>query len=118
MSMDIGSISSMVDGINSTAENSRTNGLESALKGDLSSAGDEKLMKVCKEFEAYFMEMVMKEVEKTIPKNEEEEDSSMSQLTDYFKDEMIQMLAEDVCEQQDLGLAQQLYEQMKRNYSV
>ena len=42
----------------------------------------------------------------------------MSQMKDYFKDEMIQMLAEDVCEQQNLGLAQQMYEQMKRNYSI
>ena len=59
----------------------------------------------------------MKEVEKTIPRDEEE-DASMSQLRDYFKEEMIQTLAKDVCDQQNLGLAQQLYEQMKRNYSV
>ena len=59
----------------------------------------------------------MKEVEKTIPKNEEE-DASTSQLTDYFKEEMIQDLAEEICDQQSLGLAQQMYEQMKRNYSL
>lgn len=117
MSMDISGISSMLDYTSKTAGSSKASGLESTLKGDLSTADDEKLMSVCKEFEAYFVEMVMKEVEKTIPKNEDE-DSGMSQMKDYFKDEMIQMLAEDVCEQQDLGLAQQMYEQMKRNYSI
>ncbi len=115
--MDIGGISSMINYTNSAASNSRASGLESTLKGDLSSADDAKLMDVCKDFESYFMEMVMKEVEKTIPKDEEE-DSSMSQMKDYFKDEMIKMLAEEVCEQQNLGLAQQMYEQMKRNYSL
>ena len=74
-------------------------------------------MDVCKEFEAYFVEQVLKEMEKTIPKNEDE-DSSTSMLTDYYKDEMIKTLAEGVCEQQSLGLAQQMYEQMKRNYSL
>ena len=59
----------------------------------------------------------MKEVEKTIPKDEEE-DASMSQLRDFYKEEMIQTLAEDVCKQQNLGLAQQMYEQMKRNYNL
>ena len=83
----------------------------------MSKASDAELMEVCKEFEAYFVEQVMKEVEKTIPKSEEE-DASMSQLTDYFKEEMIQTLAGDICEQQNLGLAQQMYEQMKRNYSI
>ena len=41
----------------------------------------------------------------------------MSQLRDFYKEEMIQTLAENICEQQNLGLAQQMYEQMKRNYS-
>lgn len=117
MSMDISGISAMLDYTNTAAANSKTSGLESSLKGDLSSADDEELLDVCKDFEAYFVEMVMKEVEKTIPENEEE-DSGMGQLKDYFKDEMIQLMADEVCEQADLGLAQQMYEQMKRNYSL
>ena len=39
-------------------------------------------------------------------------------MLDYFKDEMIQKVAEDSTEQNSLGLAQMLYEQMKRNYGV
>lgn len=117
MSIGIDSISAMIDQTSNSAANSRANSLENTLGGDLSSASDEELMDVCKEFEAYFVEQVMKEVEKTIP-DDEDEDASMSQLTDYFKDEVIQSLAEDICDQQGLGLAQQMYEQMKRNYSL
>ena len=56
-------------------------------------------------------------MQKTIPKNEESS-SANSNLTDYFKDQMIQKVAADSTEQSSLGLAQMLYEQMKRNYGV
>lgn len=117
MSIGIGGISGLVDQAGSSAANSKTHALQDKLNGDFSTASDEELMDVCKDFEAYFVEQVLKEVEKTIPKSEEE-DASMSQLTDFYKEEMIKSLAEDVCEQQSLGLAQQMYEQMKRNYSL
>lgn len=117
MSMGIDSVSAMLGQMSGSAASSRADALKDKVDSNLSSASDEELMKVCKEFEAYFVEQVMKEVEKTIPKDEEE-DSATSQLTDYFKDEMIQTLAEDICDQESLGLAQQMYEQMKRNYSL
>lgn len=117
MSMGIGGISAMIDQTNASAAGSKANALQDRLGSNLSNASEEELMSVCKEFEAYFVEQVMKEVEKTIPKDEEE-DASMAQLTDYFKEEMIQNLSEQICEQQELGLAQQMYEQMKRNYNL
>ena len=117
MSMGIGGISAMIDQTNASAAGSKANALQDRLGSNLSNASEEELMSVCKEFEAYFVEQVMKEVEKTIPKDEEE-DASMAQLTDYIKEEMIQNLSEQICEQQELGLAQQMYEQMKRNYNL
>lgn len=116
MSIGIDGIAGLVDQTGKSAADSRSNALQNKLGGDLTSASDEKLKEVCKEFEAYFVEQVMKEVEKTIPKSEDE-DASMSQLTEFYKEEMIQTLAQDVCKQQNLGLAQQMYEQMKRNYT-
>jgi flagellar protein FlgJ len=80
-------------------------------------ASDEELMDACKQFEAYFLEQVFKEMEKTIVKADDE-DTSTSQLQDYFKDETIKELAEQSTDQNSLGLAQMLYEQMKRNYDV
>ena len=116
--MGLDSLSAIAGQTYRSAADSSASALQDRLSGgDLGTAADDELMDVCKEFEAYFVEQVMKEVEKTIPKDEEE-DASMSQLRDYFKEEMIQTLAKDVCDQQNLGLAQQLYEQMKRNYSV
>lgn len=86
----------------------------SALKDrDMSKATDDELMEVCKEFEAYFMEMVMKEMLKTV--DQEDESNSM---VDYFMDSAISDVAKKSTEQGQLGLAQQLYEQMKRNYAV
>lgn len=117
MNMGINGISDMINQTGTTASSSKANALQDKLGGNLSNASEEELMSVCKEFEAYFVEQVMKEVEKTIPKNEEE-DGSMSQLKDYFKEEMIQKLSGQICEQQELGLAQQMYEQMKRNYNL
>lgn len=80
-------------------------------------ASDEKLMDVCKQFEAYFMEQMLKEMVKTIPVSEEVSGSSAT-LVDYYKDMMIQNVAAQSTEQNSLGLAQSLYEQMRRNYGI
>ena len=115
MSIGIGSLTSMIDQTSSNAANNRANALKETLGKDLASASDEELMDVCKEFETYFVEMVMKEVEKSM---KSETDSSSSQYVDLYKDQVRTQLAETFCEQTDLGFAQQMYEQMKRNYSL
>lgn len=102
---------------------SSTSDLEKTLgSGDLSNATDEELMDVCKDFEAYFIEQMFKSMEKMVPKDEdEEESSSMSSMTDYFKDGMMSKYAEIAADSNGgngFGIAQTLYEQMKRNYSV
>lgn len=90
------------------------------LSGKLGSVGDDtsadELKEVCREFESYFLEQVYKEMFKTI--GSEEENSPMSSLVDYFKDGAIQSLASQTTEQTGGPLAQQLYEQMKRNYGI
>lgn len=116
MAISFDNISSVINSATTQATNAN-NALEGTLDKDMSNASDEELMDVCKQFESYFMEQVFREMEKTIPKNEEQ-DSSMTQLTDYFKDSMIQQVSEQSVEQGGNGLAQQLYEQMKRNYDL
>lgn len=78
---------------------------------------DEELLDACKEFEAYFLEQMFKEMLKTIPESEETS-SYTSNLMDYYKDSMVQEIAGASTEQNSLGLAQMLYEQMKRNYNL
>ena len=91
----------------------------SSLQGkDLSGATDEELMEVCQEFEAYFMEMIMKEMTKSTSLFGEGGSGSNSALVSYFKDSAITDLAKQATEQSSLGLAQTLYEQMKRNYGL
>jgi flagellar protein FlgJ len=82
---------------------------------DYSNATDDELMDVCKDFEAYFVEQVIKAMEKMIPEDEDEETNS---YLDYFGDTLTQEMASAVTDQNDLGLAQMLYEQMKRNYGI
>ena len=86
---------------------------------DYSQASEEELQDVCKQFESYFVEQVIKQMEKMIP--ESDEDSTASKYMDYFGDTLYQELAEDVTESNNgegIGIAKTLYEQMKRNYGL
>lgn len=108
-----------MDSVSDTS--SSTSELEKTLgSGDLSNASDDELMHVCKDFESYFIEQMFKSMEKMIPKDEDEdESSSMSSMTDYYKEEMMSKYAEYASESdggKGLGIAQTLYEQMKRTY--
>lgn len=112
--MDIGNISGMYSDIIS-ANSQSTSKLENKLNGNINKASDDELMDACKEFEAYFLEQMFKAMMKTVPKNEEMSGST-STMVDFYKDEMMRELAADSTENNSLGLAQTLYEQMKRNY--
>lgn len=90
----------------------RTSELEQKLgSGTMADATDEELMEACKEFEAYLVEQVMKQVKETIPKSEEED----NQYMEYFGDMMLQEYASAITEEGSLGIAQKLYEGMKNN---
>ena len=115
--MDIDSISSLYNDIYTNASNQSADKLQNQLKSDYSQATDEELKDVCKQFESYFLEQMFKEMVKTIPDNEENAGSTSTML-DYYKDMMIQEVASTSTEQNSLGLAQMLYEQMRRNYGL
>lgn len=116
--MDIsGLTSAYTDFFTNTADNTKVNALKDTLSSDYSKATDEELMDACKQFEAYFLEQMFKSMAATVPKNEETT-AYTSNLMDYYTDEMMQKLATDTTENNSLGLAQTLYEQMKRNYDL
>ena len=105
---------------------------------DFSNASDDELMSVCKDFESYFVEQMLKSMEKMAKIDSDDDDNStslfnsmasiggdsdsaMSTLGSYFGDEMIKNYAEMFTESNNgkgLGIAQTLYQQMKRNYTV
>ena len=99
--------------LNNAASNASqiTAATQKAVDKDYTNASDDELLNACKQFEAYFIEQVMKETIKTVPTSDKS-----NQLVDYFKDMTIQELSSQVQEQSGLGLAQTMYEQLKRNY--
>ena len=116
--MDISGLSNIyTDYLGQQAEVAKTSKMTQTVSKDYSKATDDELMDVCKQFEAYFMEQVFKQMEKTIIKDESSSGSS-STLVDYFKDSALQELTKTSTETQGLGIAQALYEQMKRNYGL
>ena len=84
---------------------------------DYANATDEELMSACKQFEEYFVEMTLKEVFKTVDLfgMNESTSNAMSTSKDLMKDSIVQSFAEKITEESNLGLAQQLYESMRRN---
>lgn len=115
--MDFSNIASMYSDKYTTAANQTANQLQDKLTGaDYSKASEAELMDACKQFEAYFLEQMFKAMQKTVPNySTEGMTGSSSSLMDYYKEQMIQQVAADTTEQSSLGLAQMLYEQMKRN---
>lgn len=111
MSIPIGSDSLNSVSANYLPKSTKTSDLETTLN-NTSSATDDELMDACKSFESYLLEQVYKGMEKTIMKNEEEKEN------DYlaqFGDKLYEEYAEDTTENGSLGIAQMLYESMKRN---
>lgn len=133
-------MSDMISGLNSmytngTYTDTTTGTLQSTLNTkDLSLASDDELMEVCKDFEEYFVEQMVKSMIKMADVDGEddngygsifglssESDSGMSTMSDFYGDKMVTMLSEALCSSengQGLGIAQNLYNQMKRNYSI
>ena len=116
--MDISGLSNIyTDYMNQQAKSVSSKKMQDTVSKDYSQATDEELLDVCKQFESYFMEQVFKQMEKTIIKDESSTGTSTA-LVDYFKDSALQELTKTSTETQGLGIAQMLYEQMKRNYGL
>ncbi len=79
-----------------------------------SSAEDGKLLDACKQFESYFVEQMYKQMMATVPEDPLDTGTN-STLVDYYKDNLVKEYASQTTEQEGLGLAKMLYEQMKRN---
>ena len=116
--MDIGSISSLY--LNNVKDSAGTDPADMAnrLKNGTKGKSDEELMEACKEFEAYFTEQVFKNMRKAMVPQSEDDTGAMSTLKNYFEDELWKNYSSAAADQSNNGLAQMLYEQMKRNQGV
>lgn len=128
--MEIGSINSaFVNTVSDNAKAASNNMLNKArILADSSDASkpagssdkkvgnsDEELMDVCKEFEAYFIEQVFKNMKKSMVPQSESMSGADATLKDFYEDKLMSEYAAGAAKQSQNGLAQMLYEQMKRN---
>ena len=121
MSISIGSstgyVSFITGMINDNTKNKVDNGavLQSKLSSaKLQDASDEELMDVCKSFESYLLEKVLEKTKKTLTDSEEEDSPYMN----MFGDKLYQEYANQITEHSELGLAQQLFNAMKRDFGA
>lgn len=115
--LDFSDITSMYSDVYASAANQTASKLKDRL-GNIDASTDDELLNACKQFEAYFIEQIYKGMMKTIPQSENTSNYT-SMVTDFYKDQMIQSMAEQTTNQNGgVGLAQMLYEQMKRNYGI
>ncbi|NLZ82071.1 MAG: hypothetical protein GX915_00225 [Clostridiales bacterium] len=108
MNISIGSDSLYSQSINVVSDKIKTGQLQNKLQ--VNNPNDDDLMEACKSFETYLMTQVMKSMEKTIPEREDR-GPYLEQFGDYLYDEY----AKRATETQGLGIAQMLYESIKRN---
>ena len=81
-----------------------------------------ELLEACKQFEAYLWEQVWKGMEKTAKmfSDDEDEEGYAGNMVGVFQDTFVQEMASQVTSESQgaNSLAQTLFEQMKRTYSV
>ena len=117
-----------IKGLNATAltdyamqesKNASTIALQNKLQSTSNTSTDDELMEACKSFEAYFLEQMFKEMQKSVDAlKPETEDNATSTLVDFFKDQTLQEVCSTSVDTQSSGFAQMLYENLKRNYDI
>lgn len=118
--MNISGVGSVyADFMTSQASNNKAESLQNKLANGSASTDDDELKAACKEFESYFVEQVFTAMlETTKVFSDDKEDGYATKMVDYFKDFAVQELCDNVTDGDGLGLANILYEQMKRNYGI
>lgn len=116
--MSISLDASMLNMNSTVANNYNADKVTNTLNGVSSGTSDDELMEVCKDFQSYFIEEIIKEVKQNMTLEDEEEDSSLSTLTDFHMDSAVELISDQILDQSGMGFTQQLYEQMKRNYGL
>ncbi|MBD5452591.1 MAG: hypothetical protein HDR25_08125 [Lachnospiraceae bacterium] len=118
--MDIGGVGSVyADYMASQVSSTKADTIKNKIENSAGAANEEELLDACKQFESYFLEQVFKEMlETTKVFSDDDENGYASKMVDYFKDSAVQHLCEQATAGNGLGLANMLYEQMKRNYGI
>ncbi len=101
------------------SRNASAEAIKSKIQSTSSKSSDDELWEACKSFEAYFLEQVFKEMQKSVDAIKPESgDQSTETLVNYFKDQTLQEVCATSVDTQSNGFAQMLYENLKRNYDI
>ena len=101
------------------SKNASAKAIQNKINSTSSSSTDDELWAACKSFEAYFMEQIYKEMQKSVDAlKPETSDKPTTNLVDFFKDQTLQQVCSDATDTQSNGFAQMLYENLKRTYSI
>ncbi len=113
--MDITYLKNISDMSNASlkAENAKA-----AVNGAAGGESKEELYGAIKQFESYFVEQILEEMEDSAGFVHQGSAMGMSSLTDYFMGNMNQKLAEQLIEQSGGRFTDTLYAQMCRNYGL
>ena len=74
------------------------------------------LKQSCQQFEAYFTDLMLKEMRKTVPQNDMLGEQSNQRA--IFQDMMDQTLADHMSQRGDMGLAQMMYNELAPSLST
>lgn len=87
------------------------------VSGSIQNAGtDDEMMDACKEFEAYMVQQMFKNMQEAAKIFSDDEDDDSNDYVDMFSDNYLQTISENMVNSgQGIGLAEQLYNSMVRN---
>lgn len=109
MSISIGNDSYITAALSNSKGTAKTSDIENKLS-NLDTADDEELMEACKSFETYFVEKVLERTRTAMVGDDEDK----NEYEEYFGDMLYKEYAEDITESGQLGIAQMLYDSMKK----
>lgn len=111
--MDISSLSpyGQISALERNRDAAKTEEFERLLKAAQESQEDEKLMLAAKEFEAYFLQVMMREMRNTIQRSDLIPRSRAEEIFESMLDEEI---AKNAVKGNGMGLAQMIYNNMSR----
>ena len=105
--------------LSQTLEHSKSAASADSVSGSISgineNSSEEEMKQAIKDFESYFVEQILKNVQESL---KSDEDSSNAQLTEFFMGQVGEKLADQIVDQVGNRMTQTLYEQMCRNYHI
>lgn len=114
--MSISINDSMYNYLTQTAKNANNSASAGNVNNSISAlnenSSEEEMKQAIKDFESYFVEQILKNVQESL---KDDESSPNSQMTDYFMGSVNEKIADQIVDQVGERMTQTLYEQMCRN---